>query len=273
ALFPGQARGAKRKFDFITKTQLFHSYFLAPDTNELIKINEKRVQKNVGFKDEVAAVCDPNDGGLIDTMREKEPTSQWSDNYKEEMEMGSKSSSSGSLYKDRLLIPFPYAGNKNTLELLTRSQYCKGFANAKMEPREATGKGNLGGKRKNLAFLRPRMYMLERRKTDTVVDSSVSGDHSGTLRRSQSDRTEYNQKLQEKMTPQTERSSAETQTPEEEQQMRRMMAKRAKIIGELIQTERDYVTDLELCVREVVQPLRNKQIQQHYEIQAPDISE
>lgn len=38
--------------------------------------------------------------------------------------------------------------------------------------------------------------MLERRKTDTVVESSVSGDHSGTLRRSQSDRTEYNQKLQ-----------------------------------------------------------------------------
>lgn len=65
-----------------------------------------------------------------------------------------------------------------------------------MEPREATGKGNLGGKRKNLTFLRPRLYMLERRKTDTVVDSGVSGDHSGTLRRSQSDRTEYNQKLQ-----------------------------------------------------------------------------
>ncbi|KAM7317907.1 hypothetical protein ACRRTK_022644 [Alexandromys fortis] len=118
----------------------------------------------------------------------------------------------------------------------------------------------MGSKRKNLTFLRPRLYMLERRKTDTVVDSSVPGDHSGTLRRSQSDRTEYNQKLQEKMTPQTERSSTETPTPEEEQQLRKMMAKRAKIIRELIQTERDYVTDLELCVREVVQPLRNKQV-------------
>ena len=62
------------------------------------------------------------------------------------------------------------------------------------------------------------------------------------------------------MTPQTERSSTETPTPEDEQQMRKMMAKRAKIIRELIQTERDYVTDLELCVREVVQPLRNKQV-------------
>ena len=102
--------------------------------------------------------------------------------------------------------------------------------------------------------------MLERRKTDTVVDSSVSGDHSGSLRRSQSDRTEYNQKLQEKMTPQAECSSAETPTPEDEQQVGRMMAKRAKIIRELIQTERDYLTDLELCLREVVQPLRSKQI-------------
>lgn len=93
-----------------------------------------------------------------------------------------------------------------------------------------------------------------------MVDSSVSGDHSGSLRRSQSDRTEYNQKLQEKMTPQAECSSAETPTPEDEQQVGRMMAKRAKIIRELIQTERDYLTDLELCLREVVQPLRSKQI-------------
>lgn len=65
-----------------------------------------------------------------------------------------------------------------------------------MEPKEATGKDNMGTKKKNLTFLKPRLYMLERRKTDTVVDSSVSGDHSGPLRRSQSDRTEYNQKLQ-----------------------------------------------------------------------------
>lgn len=67
-----------------------------------------------------------------------------------------------------------------------------------MEPKEAAGKETMGSKRKNLTFLRSRLYMLERRKTDTVVDSSVSGDHSGSLRRSQSDRTEYNQKLQGK---------------------------------------------------------------------------
>lgn len=65
-----------------------------------------------------------------------------------------------------------------------------------MEPKETTGKESMGTKKKNLTFLRPRLYMLERRKTDTVVENSAAGDHSGTLRRSQSDRTEYNQKLQ-----------------------------------------------------------------------------
>ncbi|XP_070264681.1 rho guanine nucleotide exchange factor 38 [Myotis yumanensis] len=130
-----------------------------------------------------------------------------------------------------------------------------------MEPEEANGKGSMGTKKKNLNFLRSRLYMLERRKTDTVVESSVSGDHAGTLRRSQSDRTEYNQKLQEKMSPQAG-CAAETLTQEEEeqQQTRRMMARRSKIIEELVQTERDYLKDLELCIKEVVQPLRNKQI-------------
>lgn len=66
--------------------------------------------------------------------------------------------------------------------------------------------------------------------------------------------------LTEKMTPQGECSVAETLTPEEEHQMKRMMAKREKIIKELIQTEKDYLNDLELCVREVVQPLRNKKV-------------
>ncbi|XP_006881179.1 PREDICTED: dynamin-binding protein [Elephantulus edwardii] len=130
-----------------------------------------------------------------------------------------------------------------------------------MEPKEATGKETMGSKRKNLTFLRPRLYMLERRKTDTVVENNISGDHSGTLRRSQSDRTEYNQKLQEKMTPQAGCSSPEISIQEEEHQIKRMMAKRLKIIKELIQTEKDYLYDLELCLREVVEPLRNKQIE------------
>ncbi|XP_004686654.1 PREDICTED: rho guanine nucleotide exchange factor 38 [Condylura cristata] len=129
-----------------------------------------------------------------------------------------------------------------------------------MEPKDAPGREAPSAKRNNLAFLRPRLYMLERRKTDTVVESSVAGDRSGPLRRSQSDRTEYSQKLQEKMTPQAGCSAGESPSQEDEHQMQRMMAKRSKIIKELIQTERDYLNDLELCIREVVQPLRSKQV-------------
>lgn len=45
----------------------------------------------------------------------------------------------------------------------------------------------------------------------------------------------------------------------EEVRMRKMN-RRAKVIQELVQTEKDYLTDLELCIREVVQPLRNLQV-------------
>lgn len=40
----------------------------------------------------------------------------------------------------------------------------------------------------------------------------------------------------------------------------RKMTRRSKVIQELVQTEKDYLTDLELCIREVVQPLRNLQV-------------
>lgn len=106
----------------------------------------------------------------------------------------------------------------------------------------------------------PAQAGINQMSADNLKGPPWASSWSGSLRRSQSDRTEYNQKLQEKMTPQAECSSAETPTPEDEQQVGRMMAKRAKIIRELIQTERDYLTDLELCLREVVQPLRSKQI-------------
>ncbi|XP_074849586.1 rho guanine nucleotide exchange factor 38 [Carettochelys insculpta] len=134
-----------------------------------------------------------------------------------------------------------------------------------MESKEAPGKEGMGAKRKNLTFLGHRLYMLERRKTDTVVENSVSVDqgNAGTLRRSQSDRTEYSQKLQEKMAPQAGSISPITSLKENEEQLsRQMMAKRVKVIAELVQTEKDYLHDLELCIREVVQPLRNKKVAQ-----------
>ncbi|XP_048799308.1 rho guanine nucleotide exchange factor 38 isoform X1 [Lagopus muta] len=117
----------------------------------------------------------------------------------------------------------------------------------------------IGGRRKNLALLRHRLYMGERRRTEPVVESSGAGEH-GALRRSQSDRTEYGQKLQEKMAPQSGFTSSATLPQEDEETTKRMMAKRVKIIAELMQTERDYINDLDLCIKEVIQPLRNKQI-------------
>lgn len=40
----------------------------------------------------------------------------------------------------------------------------------------------------------------------------------------------------------------------------RKMSRRSKVIQELVQTERDFLTDLELCIREVVKPLRDTQV-------------
>ncbi|KAM9294846.1 rho guanine nucleotide exchange factor 38 isoform 2-T2 [Morus bassanus] len=130
-----------------------------------------------------------------------------------------------------------------------------------MASTDCPGKEGVGGRRRNLALLRNKLYMGERRRTEPVVESTAaSGDH-GNLRRSQSDRTEYNQKLQEKMAPQAGSSSPATSPQEDEEQVsRRMMGKRVKIIAELIQTEKDYISDLDLCIKEVIQPLRNKQI-------------
>ncbi|XP_078421172.1 dynamin-binding protein-like isoform X2 [Cetorhinus maximus] len=49
-------------------------------------------------------------------------------------------------------------------------------------------------------------------------------------------------------------------TPENPEQ--KMMEKRAKVIEELLQTEADYIKDLEMCVDKVLIPLQNKQLQQ-----------
>ncbi|XP_063775358.1 rho guanine nucleotide exchange factor 38 [Pseudophryne corroboree] len=127
-----------------------------------------------------------------------------------------------------------------------------------MDTKDFNGKDSGGVKKKKPTFLKSRLYMLERRKTDTIVEHAINEDHgnTGTLRRSQSDRTEYNQKLKEKMAPSVA-ASAPTSPVQDTTELRiRKMNKRAKIIGELIQTEKDYLNDLELCIREVAEPLR-----------------
>ncbi|XP_034400276.1 rho guanine nucleotide exchange factor 38 [Cyclopterus lumpus] len=131
-----------------------------------------------------------------------------------------------------------------------------------MDPNEASRvekeKDKVIKRRNRPVFLR----YLERRKTDTIVaEDSAKGDFNlGTLvRRSQSDKTEYSDKLKEKMAPH-DRSTPPSPALDPEEVRSRKMNRRAKVIQELVQTEKDYLTDLELCIREVVQPLRNLQV-------------
>ncbi|KAK5865581.1 hypothetical protein PBY51_019843 [Eleginops maclovinus] len=135
-----------------------------------------------------------------------------------------------------------------------------------MDPNEAGGgekekekeKEKVIKRRNRPVFLR----YLERRRTDTIVaEDSAKGDFNlGTLvRRSQSDKTEYSAKLKEKMTPHNLSTPLSPALEPEEVRLRKMN-RRAKVIQELVQTEKDYLTDLELCIREVVQPLRNMQV-------------
>uniref|UniRef100_A0A8C4U9I4 Dynamin-binding protein n=1 Tax=Falco tinnunculus TaxID=100819 RepID=A0A8C4U9I4_FALTI len=51
-------------------------------------------------------------------------------------------------------------------------------------------------------------------------------------------------------------SSAATESPEQ-----RMLEKRSKVIEELLQTERDYIRDLEMCVERIMVPLQQAQMQ------------
>ncbi|KAM9837367.1 dynamin-binding protein isoform 1-T1 [Aulostomus maculatus] len=49
--------------------------------------------------------------------------------------------------------------------------------------------------------------------------------------------------------------SASTEDPE-----LRMLEKRSKVIEELLQTEKDYIKDLQMCVEEIIEPLQKKQV-------------
>ena len=63
----------------------------------------------------------------------------------------------------------------------------------------------------------------------------------------------------EKMTPH-DLAAPPPPPPDSEEVRCRKMCRRAKVIQELVQTEKDYLTDMELCVREVVKPLRELQV-------------
>lgn len=106
---------------------------------------------------------------------------------------------------------------------------------------------------------RPFLRYLERRKTDTIVDEdSVRGDvNVNTLvRRSQSDKTEYSARLKGKLAPR----DLPSPLLEPEEIRHRKMVKRSKVIEELVRTEEEYLRNLELCISEVLIPLRNTQV-------------
>ncbi|XP_074554461.1 rho guanine nucleotide exchange factor 38 [Halichoeres trimaculatus] len=134
-----------------------------------------------------------------------------------------------------------------------------------MDPKEACGSEKEKEKEKEKVIKRRNrpvfLRYLERRRTDTIVaDEMAKGDFNlGTLvRRSQSDKTEYSAKLKEKMTAHDLSTPSSPALDPEEVRLRKMN-RRAKVIQELVQTEKDYLLNLELCIREVVQPLRNVQ--------------
>ncbi|XP_051770378.1 dynamin-binding protein isoform X6 [Ctenopharyngodon idella] len=56
-----------------------------------------------------------------------------------------------------------------------------------------------------------------------------------------------------------ESSPASAATAEDPEQ--RMLEKRLKVIEELLQTEHDYIKDLQMCVKEIILPLQKKQVQ------------
>lgn len=56
----------------------------------------------------------------------------------------------------------------------------------------------------------------------------------------------------------TSDSSPSAGTAEDPEQ--RMLEKRAKVIEELLQTEKDYIKDLQMCVEEIIEPLQKKQV-------------
>uniref|UniRef100_UPI00398ED0B0 rho guanine nucleotide exchange factor 38 n=1 Tax=Pristiophorus japonicus TaxID=55135 RepID=UPI00398ED0B0 len=133
-----------------------------------------------------------------------------------------------------------------------------------MDGRDTAGAPGTGAKRRNLGFFKPRLYILERRRTDTIIAESAGpaeDDKSSNLRRSQSDRTEYSLKLKAKMTPHAIPEAPVTPTLDPKEQRQRMIRRRLKVIEELVQTEKDHLNDLDLCITQVVQPLREKQME------------
>lgn len=65
----------------------------------------------------------------------------------------------------------------------------------------------------------------------------------------------------------TSSGSVSTEKPEQ-----RMLEKRAKVVTELLQTEKDYIRDLEMCIERVMVPLQQAQVRDGRQPDRPAIS-
>ncbi|KAM4716352.1 dynamin-binding protein isoform 4-T4 [Anableps anableps] len=63
--------------------------------------------------------------------------------------------------------------------------------------------------------------------------------------------------------PVSDEAPAAGTDPEDPEQ--RMLEKRSKVIEELLQTEEDYITDLQMCIDEIIVPLQEKQVKVDFE--------
>ncbi|NXE03572.1 DNMBP protein, partial [Lophotis ruficrista] len=68
------------------------------------------------------------------------------------------------------------------------------------------------------------------------------------------------QELREMTLLSSQTSSVETSLAATESPEQRMLEKRSKVIEELLQTERDYIRDLEMCVERIMVPLQQAQV-------------
>lgn len=62
------------------------------------------------------------------------------------------------------------------------------------------------------------------------------------------------------LSPQSSSLAAPSGSVSTEKPEQRMLEKRAKVVAELIQTEKDYIRDLEMCTERVMVPLQQAQV-------------
>ncbi|XP_034050648.1 dynamin-binding protein isoform X3 [Thalassophryne amazonica] len=99
---------------------------------------------------------------------------------------------------------------------------------------------------------------LDRNSYRKIVPNNLSKSQVATSRRQNPEMTLL--ASQPKSSDSTSVSDTTPGTETEDPELR-MLEKRSKVIEELLQTEKDYIKDLQMCVKEIIQPLQHKQVQ------------